>query len=246
MTTPEPAEHDAYPPQALHDYAFLADGERGALVGPRGEISWLCAPRWHSGAVFSTLIGGAGLYAVTPRGRCVPGGHYEEGSLIWRSRWVTEDGIVECREALAFPGEPGRLVLLRRVHATEGPARVRVILHPLTEYGTQQLREARRDNDGVWTARWATCTCAGPAAATPPSPKSAPRMHTSPSTSPWTPDSGTTWYSNSARGRHGTTPLRFHPIPGREPNAPGRTPYPPWTTPSPPTTQDRRTPYSGA
>ncbi|MCX4426570.1 glycoside hydrolase family 15 protein [Streptomyces mirabilis] len=153
MTTPEPAEHDAYPPQALHDYAFLADGERGALVGPRGEICWLCAPRWHSGAVFSTLIGGAGLYAVTPRGRCVPGGHYEEGSLIWRSRWVTEDGIVECREALAFPGEPGRLVLLRRVHATEAPVRVRVILHPLTEYGTQQLREARRDNDGVWTAR---------------------------------------------------------------------------------------------
>ncbi|MFE4964394.1 glycoside hydrolase family 15 protein [Streptomyces sp. NPDC056660] len=146
-------EHDAYPPQALHDYAFLADGERGALVGPRGEICWLCAPRWHSGAVLSTLIGGTGLYSVTPKGRYVPGGHYEEGSLIWRSRWVTEDGIVECREALAFPGERGRLVLLRRVRATEGPGRVRVVLHPVAEYGTQPLREARRDDDGVWTAR---------------------------------------------------------------------------------------------
>jgi hypothetical protein len=153
MNTPNIAERDAYPPQALHDYAFLADGERGALVGPRGEICWLCAPRWHSDAVFSTLIGGAGLYAVTPRGRFVPGGHYEEGSLIWRSRWITEGGIVECREALAFPGEPGRLVLLRRVRATEGPARVRVLLHPFAGYGTQPLREVRRDDSGEWTAR---------------------------------------------------------------------------------------------
>ncbi|MFJ6087783.1 glycoside hydrolase family 15 protein [Streptomyces sp. NPDC092369] len=148
-----PVEQEVYPPQALHDYAFLADGERGALVGPRGEIAWLCAPRWHSGAVFSTLIGGTGLYAVTPRGRFVPGGHYEEGSLIWRSRWVTEDEIVECREALGFPAERGRLVLLRRLRATEGPARVRVVLHPVAEYGTRPVREARRDDDGVWTAQ---------------------------------------------------------------------------------------------
>ncbi len=83
----------------------------------------------------------------------MPGGHYEEGSLIWRSRWVTESGIVECREALALPGERGRLVLLRRVRATEGPARVRVVLHPVADYGTQPLRAARRGDDGVWTAR---------------------------------------------------------------------------------------------
>lgn len=149
--TRESVGHDAYPPQALHGYAFLADGERGALVGPRGEIAWLCAPRWHSGAVFSTLIGGTGFYGVTPRARFAPAGHYEEGSLIWRNRWVTEGGIVECREALAFSGERGRPVLLRRVRTTEGQARVRVVLHPVAEYGTQPLRAARRSDDGVWT-----------------------------------------------------------------------------------------------
>ena len=37
----------------LRQYALLADGERGALVGPRGEIAFLCAPRWHDGAVFA-------------------------------------------------------------------------------------------------------------------------------------------------------------------------------------------------
>ena len=53
-------------PRVLRDYALLADGERGALIGPEGDIAWMCAPRWHSDAVFSTLIGGAGTYAVTP------------------------------------------------------------------------------------------------------------------------------------------------------------------------------------
>ena len=54
-------------PQVLRDYALLADGERGALIGPQGDLAWLCCPRWDSDAVFSTLIGGAGCYALTPR-----------------------------------------------------------------------------------------------------------------------------------------------------------------------------------
>ncbi|WP_406340225.1 trehalase-like domain-containing protein [Streptomyces sp. NBC_01620] len=32
---------------------------------------WLCAPRWHSGAVFSSLIGGPSHYTISPRaGSC--------------------------------------------------------------------------------------------------------------------------------------------------------------------------------
>ena len=42
----------------LREYALLADGERGVLVGPRGDFAWMCAPRWDSDAVFSSLIGG--------------------------------------------------------------------------------------------------------------------------------------------------------------------------------------------
>ncbi|MFI1164654.1 glycoside hydrolase family 15 protein [Streptomyces sp. NPDC020801] len=139
-----------FPPHALHDYALLADGERGALIGPDGAVNWLCAPTWHDDAVFASLIGGAGVYAVTPRGRWVPGGYYEEGTLIWRSRWVTTDGVVECREALAFPGEAGRLVLLRQVHAVDGTAHVRVVLDPRADYGRAPLTSTHRDDDGVW------------------------------------------------------------------------------------------------
>ncbi|MBT2209312.1 glycoside hydrolase family 15 protein [Actinomadura sp. NEAU-AAG7] len=137
---------DRYPPQVLREYALIADGERGVVVGPRGEFCWMCAPRWDGDAVFASLIGGPGIYAVTPRERFVWGGAYEPGTLIWRSRWVTDDGVIECREALAFPGEPGRAVLLRQIVAREGDARVRVLCDPRPGFGA-----FRPDFHGAWT-----------------------------------------------------------------------------------------------
>ncbi|MCV7103947.1 trehalase-like domain-containing protein, partial [Mycobacterium palustre] len=133
----EPIDVDAaFPPRVLREYALLADGERGALIGPRGDVAWLCAPRWDSDAVFSNLIGGDGVYAITPTEvRHVWGGYYEPGSLIWRNRWITRDSIVECREALSFPGHPGRVVLLRRIVGCRGTTRLRVLLQPSAGFG---------------------------------------------------------------------------------------------------------------
>jgi hypothetical protein len=144
------------PLHVLRDYAMLADGERGALVGPRGDIVWMCAPRWESDAVFATLIGGEGTYSVTPAGRFVWGGHYEPGTLIWRSRWVTDEGIVECHEALAFPGDPHRLVLLRRIVARDCAAKFRVVLDPRAAFGRESARDLHRGGEGArgwWAAR---------------------------------------------------------------------------------------------
>ena len=142
-----------HPPHVLRDYALIADGERGGLCGPRGDLVWLCAPRWHDDAVLSTLIGGSGLYAVTPVGRYVWGGAYEPGSLVWRSRWITQDTIVECREALARPADPHRLVLLRRVLGGDRDARLRVLLDVRAGFGKHPMSQLRRGEDGVWTAR---------------------------------------------------------------------------------------------
>lgn len=141
-----------FPPQVLREYALLADGERGALVGPRGDIAWLCVPRWDSDAVFSSLIGGAGIYTVTPAGRFVWGGYYEEGSLIWRSRWTTTDGIIECREALVFPGDSDRVVLLRRVMAVDGDAQLQVLLDPRAGFGRHAVADLTQEG-GVWCGR---------------------------------------------------------------------------------------------
>ncbi|MEU4660397.1 glycoside hydrolase family 15 protein [Micromonospora chalcea] len=140
-------------PAVLRDYALIADGHRGALVGPGGDVAWLCAPGWSDPAVFSALLGGAGRFLVAPAAdRFVWGGHYEPGSLIWRSRWVTGDGIVESREALVFPGETGRLVLLRQVRALDRPARVRVVLDPRAGFGREPVRNVIRDGER-WLAR---------------------------------------------------------------------------------------------
>jgi alpha,alpha-trehalase len=144
---------EEYPPHVLSDYALLADGERGAILGPRGDIVWMCVPRWESDAVFSSLIGGRGAYAVTPVEPFVWGGYYEPSSLIWRSRWVTNSGIIECREALAFPGDPNRAVLLRRVVAVDGEAHVRVMLDVRAKYGIGRSLQRLSRESGVWTAR---------------------------------------------------------------------------------------------
>ena len=157
-----------FAPHVLRDYALLADGYRGALVGPRGEIPWLCAPHWDSTAICAGLIGGRGVYAVTPTGRYVWGGYYEPGTLIWRDRWVTGDAVIECRDALAFPGDPDTLILLRRVEAVDGDADVDVVLEVSADFGRAGLPRLRRLDDGDWlirtgdlSARWSGAGDAG-------------------------------------------------------------------------------------
>jgi hypothetical protein len=140
-------------PHVLREYALLADGERGAVVGPRGDIVWMCFPHWDSDALFSTLIGGGGTYAVTPLERHVWGGYYEPGSLIWRSRWATRDAIVECRQALALPADPSRVTILCRSIARRGGCRLLAVLNPLGRFGRDGLRDLHLDDAGVWHAR---------------------------------------------------------------------------------------------
>jgi hypothetical protein len=152
---------ERFPPHVLREYALLADGERGAVLGPAGDIVWMCAPRWDSDAAFSALLGGPGGYSITPVDRFVWGGFYEAGSMIWRSRWVTNHGIIECREALAFPGDPHRAVLLRRIIAVKGDAAVRISLAPRAGFGRHGLTRLH-GADGAWTGRSGPLTCGGP------------------------------------------------------------------------------------
>lgn len=141
-------------PHVLREYALIADGERGGLIGPRGEVAWLCVPRWESPAVFAALIGGGGVYQIAPSDPWfVWGGSYEPGTLIWRSRWTTPQATVECREALAFPGEEGRVVLLRRVLQVAGRVPMRMDFHPCYDYGRREPKQLHANEGGAWTAR---------------------------------------------------------------------------------------------
>lgn len=140
-------------PHVLREYAMIADGERAALIGPHGDVAWMCAPHWDSAAVFSSLIGGGGTFAVTPiSARYVWGGSYQDGTLIWTSRWVTTEGIIECKEALAQPADPHSTVLLRRLHAVSGPAPMTVVLSAGAGFGKYDMNRLKCV-DGVWTGR---------------------------------------------------------------------------------------------
>jgi GH15 family glucan-1,4-alpha-glucosidase len=150
--TSHPSLGDLPTPRVLREYALVADGERGAVIGPDGSIAWLCVPRWDSPAAFSGLLGGPGQYTITPADPWhVWGGYYESGSLIWRNRWVG-DTRIECREALAMPADPHRAVLLRRIEAIDGTAKVTVTLDLRAGYGRATMTDLKRHGD-TWTGR---------------------------------------------------------------------------------------------
>lgn len=152
-------------PDSLRSYALIADGERGALIGPAGDVAFMCAPRWHDGTVFGSLVGAGGHYLVTPQDRRhVWGGHYEPDTLIWRSRWVSDDEIIESRDALAAPASAHRAVLLRRIEASRGVARMEVALRLAAEFGEQAM-DVRRVDERTWIGssgslhlRWSVST----------------------------------------------------------------------------------------
>ncbi len=73
--------------------------------------------------------------------------------MIWRSRWVTDHGIFECREALSFPGGRSRAVLLRRVLAVDHNGRVRIALNPRADFGQLSLAGIKHHEQGWWTGR---------------------------------------------------------------------------------------------
>jgi hypothetical protein len=79
---------------------------------------------------------------------------------VWRSRWITNDATIECREALAMPSDPHRAVILRRIVGVFGTGRVDVSLAICPDYGTSRLRRWKQvdrswmaHGDGVF-ARW--------------------------------------------------------------------------------------------
>jgi alpha,alpha-trehalase len=154
MGGPQQREEDRASLHVLREYALLADGERGCLVGPSGEIAWMCFPAWANDAVFGSLLGARGAYAVRPGGPFVWGGWYEPGTLIWRGRFVDEDGsIVECRDALALPASGGRAVILRRLLGLHGAMSMEIVLEPSAGFGAEPLRDLGHARADGWCAR---------------------------------------------------------------------------------------------
>ena len=131
-----------------------ASAERWSV---RAAMSPGCAsPAGRTTASSRRCSAPTGAMSCSRRAGSCGGGFYEPGTLIWRSRWVTTDAIVECREALALPSRRGRAVLLRRIEVLEGTARMDVRLRMRGDWGREPVRDLRRDPDGAWRGRAGT------------------------------------------------------------------------------------------
>jgi len=83
-------------PHVLCQYALIADGERGALVGPRADSAFLCSPSWHDDAVFSSLLGGQGGTASARSTRDSCEALLEQNTLIDRGLRVSTQALTSA------------------------------------------------------------------------------------------------------------------------------------------------------
>jgi trehalose-phosphatase len=85
----------------IEHHAVLSDQRTVALVTPEGRISWMCAPRADSSAVFADLLGGepAGHFTVRSTESASPVRQaYEPGTMVLTTDWghATVTDMLDC------------------------------------------------------------------------------------------------------------------------------------------------------
>ncbi|MBC22875.1 MAG: trehalose-phosphatase [Phycisphaerae bacterium] len=120
----------------IEQHTMLSDERTIALVTPDARITWMCAPRIDSPAIFAELLGGpsAGFFAVTPLEEEEPvSQEYDGDSLAMKTRWknLTLTDFLDCSG-----GRPaqraGRSDLIRII---EGSGKVQVEFCPRPDFG---------------------------------------------------------------------------------------------------------------
>jgi GH15 family glucan-1,4-alpha-glucosidase len=133
----------------IADYGLIGDGRTAALCSSAGSIDWMCLPRFDSDPVFGRLVGGrrAGCFSVTPSAIQAVNRTYRDGSAVVQTRWRTSDGDVLLTDGLVLHAT-GRLVpqvlLVRRLEAFGGAARIRMVFDPKSGLQGGDLRVERR------------------------------------------------------------------------------------------------------
>jgi trehalose-phosphatase len=133
----------------IEDHALLSDQRTAALLTPDARVTWLCAPRIDSAAVFGELVGGppAGFFAVGPADGAEPADQrYVDRSLVVETTWpdLTVTDYLDVGEGRT-DRLAGRTDLVRTV---EGSGRVRIEFAPRLDFGRYETRLRIRD-DGL-------------------------------------------------------------------------------------------------
>ncbi len=130
----------------IQDHSILSDLRTAAIVTPTGRISWMCAPRIDSTAVFAELLGGpsAGYFSIAPEGGGAPlEQRYRAGSMVLETRFAqfTVSDYLDVSSGRTRR-MAGRSDLIRVV---EGNGRAVIEFAPRLDFGRVPTRLERRD-----------------------------------------------------------------------------------------------------
>lgn len=131
----------------IEDHAVLSDQRTIALVTPGGRVTWLCAPRADSSAIFADLLGGeqAGHFTVRAEdGQATQ--RYEPNTLVLRTDWghATVTDLLDC-SGVRPTQRAGRTELVR---VLEGEGVLHAEFAPRLDFGRIPTRLSRRE-DGL-------------------------------------------------------------------------------------------------
>ena len=121
----------------IEDYGLIGDLESAALVDRYGSIDWLCVPRFDSGAIFASLLGGPenGRWAIQPEGEFEPTGRrYRGDTLVLETEYDTSSGAVRLIDFM--PPRDDRPEVIRIVEGVRGRVQMQMELVLRFDYGS--------------------------------------------------------------------------------------------------------------
>lgn len=151
----------------IGDYGFLSDCRTAALVDRDGSIDWWCPNRFDGPSVFCRLLDEAGgQWSIRPREPFEVDRAYHPDSLVLRTVFTTEHGVVALTDALALePGSRGHHIgrrsprtLVRMVEGLSGTVPLVMSFAPRFEYGRVTAYPVQREGRVATTAGATTLT----------------------------------------------------------------------------------------
>jgi trehalose-phosphatase len=133
----------------IADHSMLSDQRTAAIVTPDARVTWYCAPRIDSSAVFAELVGGpaAGFFAICPVDGSAPTSQrYVGDTLVLETRWADLTVTDYLDTSGSRPDRlAGRSDLIR---VLSGRGRARIEFAPRLDFGRHGTRLAIRE-EGV-------------------------------------------------------------------------------------------------
>ncbi|CAN5473899.1 glycoside hydrolase family 15 protein [soil metagenome] len=84
----------------IREYALIGNCETAALIGPQGDIDWLCLPAFDAGSFFGALLDDekGGSFTLRPTAPFQVEREYLDDSAILQTRFMTDRGLVKLTD----------------------------------------------------------------------------------------------------------------------------------------------------